>query len=116
MIIWITGNSKAGKTTTAKLFKSLANDKVVILDGDDMRFVWQDLGFSKEDRYIQNLRIAKLAKILEKQGFIVVVASICPYKRLRDSIQDMIDCKFIYLSGGKAPSGEYPYEERGYID
>lgn len=104
MIWWITGNTGSGKTTLSKRMKD-----VVVLDGNELRTCW-DLGFSKEDRWEQNLRAAKLAKSLENQGFDVVVATICPYKELRKEVQQITGCMFIYLSGGKNPSKEFPYE------
>jgi cytidyltransferase-like protein len=104
MVWWLTGNSGSGKTTTALQFKD-----AIHLDGDVMRTVWS-LGFSKEDRYEQNLRIAKLAKVLRNQGHNVVVSTICPFKDLREKVQEICDCKFLYVEGGKEPSENYPYE------
>lgn len=101
---WLTGNSGSGKTTLSMRIKD-----VIHLDGDVMRTVWK-LGLSKEDRYEQNLRIAKIAKILREQGYDVVVSTICPYKELRQQVQDICDCKFVYLEGGRKPSKEFPYE------
>lgn len=101
---WLTGNSGAGKTTLALQIKD-----AVHLDGDDMRKVWK-LGFSKEDRYEQNLRIARLARNFRNQGFNVVVSTICPYKELRQKVKEICDCKFIYVEGGKEPSKTFPYE------
>lgn len=108
MITWITGNSKAGKTTLA--FKMRTNE--IILDGDVMRTIWTDLGFSKKDRCEQNMRVAKMAKELEKQGFNVIIATICPYKELRKKIKELTKCKFIYLSGGLESNDIYPYEKQ----
>ena len=105
MITWITGNSGSGKTTLAK---KMRKDEI-ILDGNILRMVWPGLGFSKEDRQEQNLRVARLAKMLEEQGFGVIIATICPYKDLRDEVQKITGCTFIYLAGGKS-GVEYPYE------
>ena len=102
---WLTGNSGCGKSTLSMRMKD-----VIHLDGDVMRAVWK-LGFSKEDRYEQNLRIAKIAKILREQGYDVVVSTICPYRELRQQVQDICGCKFVYLEGGKEPSKEFPYEK-----
>lgn len=108
MILWITGNSKSGKTTRAKEIKKI-NTNDIILDGDNMRKVWR-LGFSKEDRWEQNLRIARLAKFLNKQGFDIIVATICPYIKLRQKVKKITNCDFIYFKGGKKSSKKYPYE------
>lgn len=102
---WLTGNSQSGKTTLSMRMKD-----IIHLDGDVMRTVWK-LGLSKEDRYEQNLRIAKIAKILREQGYDVVVSTICPYRELRKMCQDICGCKFVYLEGGKEPSKEFPYEK-----
>lgn len=102
---WFTGNSGAGKTTLAVRVQD-----AIKLDGDALRNVWK-LGFSKEDRYEQNLRTARLAKLLSEQGYDVVVSTICPYKDLRDQVQEICNCKFVYIEGGKEPSEKYPYEK-----
>ncbi len=87
----------------------------VVLDADDLREVWTDLGFSKEDRITQNLRLARLARLLWIQGFNVVVASICPYADLRREIRSDIlpDVKWVYVNSpdSKPNSKEYPFEE-----
>lgn len=107
MVTWLTGNSGAGKTTLAK--KIIHSDGGVLLDGDAMRACWS-LGFSKEDRIENNMRIAKIAKLLSDQGQNVVVATICPYKDLREEVKKLTNCRFVYLDGGK--TGEnYPYEQ-----
>ena len=104
MIWWITGNTGSGKTTLAKKMTG-----TIVLDGDELRNCWS-LGFSKEDRWEQNMRAARLAKMLEKQGYDVVVSTICPYKDLRKEVQVITGCRFIYLDGGKETTKEYPYE------
>lgn len=106
MVTWITGNSQSGKTTLAKQMKT---DNTVILDGDDMREALENKDLTKKGRWQQNIRVAYLATILEEQGFDVIVALICPYKKLRDIVHAITNCSFIYLSGGKKHK-DYPYE------
>ena len=109
MITWCTGNRGSGKTTLAKKIVA-ADNRTILLDGDAMRTCWT-LGLTKEDRWEQNMRIARLAKVLDSQGFDVVVATICPYKELRVEIRKLTTCRFIYLEGGQEPSVEHPYEK-----
>ncbi len=106
MILWLTGNTGSGKTTLAG---KLASHDTVILDGDGVREIWPELGMSKEDRETSNCRVARLARLLEAQGLVVIVAVICPFKELRDEVRAICGCKFIYLSGGKEGT-DYPYE------
>lgn len=95
---WVYGESGSGKTTLArKLQKHSPN--TVHLDGDDMRRVWTDLGHSDEDRVTQNLRVANLARVLSRQGFNVVVSTICPTEALRESVQQITGCVFIHIEG-----------------
>lgn len=100
MIEWIYGESGAGKTTLAhKIVQVDPQRRAVHIDGDDMRRVWTDLGHSDEDRRTQNLRIAHLARVLERQGFNVVVSTICPTDDLRTEVQAITGCTFIHIEG-----------------
>ena len=68
------------------------------LDGDGVRRVWKDLGFSDEERFENNMRVARLAKELEEQGFDVIVSTICPdINNLRQEVFYICKCKFIHL-------------------
>jgi len=116
MITWILGQSNAGKSTLANALQGIEDGNMgspyhlsINLDGDDLRKIWTDLGFSKRDRYEQNLRVAKLAKLLDDQGVNVVVSVICPYKELRAKIKKITNCKFIYIEGGDE-GDKFPFE------
>lgn len=111
MILWITGNSGSGKSTLAKTLKRQRAYNVW-LDGDALRKVYPGLGLSKEDRWEHNMRMARIAKLLNEQENDVVLSSICPYRELRDAIRRIIPVQFVFLSGGHEPSEEYPYEPR----
>ena len=114
-VFWFHGNSGSGKT---KLALQYDVPNKVILDADDMREVWKDLGFSAQDRVIQNLRLARLARVLWIQGFNVCVASICPYAKLRKTIKaDILPAvRWIYVVSpdSKPNSPDYPFEEGGW--
>lgn len=96
MILWITGNRHAGKTTLAKNIQKQMPGSIV-LDGDDMReSISSELGFSENDRRIHNERVAHLARKLEDQGFTVIIATICP-EYVREEIYNISKCNFIHL-------------------
>jgi len=105
MIIWITGQSRSGKTTLANQMKT---KNCIILDGDDIRTI-QPTGFNKKERWEHNLRVARLARLLESQGFDIIISLICPYIKLRKEVKEICNCSFIYLGGGKVHKN-YPYE------
>lgn len=102
MVIFITGKSGAGKSTLAKKLKT---DNTVIIDGDDFREYF-NAGFSMKDREDHIIRMAKTAAMLEKQGFLVIVAAIMPTRRLRTLARKYCaESLLIYLSGGTLWAG-----------
>lgn len=108
-VIWLTGNVGAGKTSIAYLLKERLN--AVILDGDEMRAsISLEAGFSKKDRDLHNLRVARLANVLCNQGHNVVVSVIAPFKSTRDKVTELIDPYWIYIKGGEI-ADDKPYEE-----
>ena len=85
MIIWLTGQPGAGKTTLAKsLIKRIdLGDKVFHLDGDDLRDVLDNKDYSERGRR-KNIQFAiNMAKVLESKGYVVVVSMVSPYRDLR---------------------------------
>ncbi|MEK6828655.1 MAG: adenylyl-sulfate kinase [Nanoarchaeota archaeon] len=98
MILWITGARHTGKTTLARYLQSQMR-RALVIDGDDIReSLNQDLGFENADRIENNMRIARLVKILEKQGFDIIVATICPnVDNLWERVYNICKCKFIHL-------------------
>jgi adenylylsulfate kinase len=93
MVVWFTGLSSAGKTTIAEgVEKQLrqAGVAVQILDGDQMRRgLCRDLGFSNEDRIENIRRLGVVASLLERNGIIVLVAAISPFRQARDEVRKM---------------------------
>ncbi len=88
-VLWFTGLSGAGKTTIAKEVQAnlIRHDvRAELLDGDEVRATLSsDLGFSKKDRDLQVKRIAFVANLLAKNGIVVLVSAISPYRDSRDS-------------------------------
>lgn len=57
--------------------------QVEVLDGDEVRRdLSPDLGFSKQDREIHAKRAAYISHLLARNGIIVIVALISPYRHL----------------------------------
>ena len=89
--LWFTGLSGAGKTTITDIVeKQLRHEQVPIevLDGDVVRTnLSKGLGFSREDRDTNVLRIGFVADLLTRNGVGVIVSAISPYKEARDEVR-----------------------------
>ena len=92
--IWFTGLSGAGKSTTAEIVLSLLLEQgrqVTMLDGDVVRtHLSKGLGFSKEDRDTNILRIGFVASEIVRHGGAVVCAAVSPYRSTRDTVRAMV--------------------------
>src|SRR5689334_11611221 len=92
--VWMTGLSGAGKTTIAhQLERELEarGHSVEVLDGDVVRtHLSKSLGFSREDRDTNILRIAFVCSLLTKHGVAVISAAISPYAEARREARELI--------------------------
>ena len=95
VVVWFTGFSGAGKSTIAEaLTEKLRFEgyQLEVLDGDEIREnLTKDLGFSKEDRDTNIRRIGFVAKLLARNGVIVLVPVISPYRAIREEMRANID-------------------------
>jgi adenylyl-sulfate kinase len=102
--IWLTGLPRAGKSTVAGLvagrLRARGIDRLEVLDGDIVREgLCRDLGFSREDRTENIRRIGFVSKLLTRNGVVVIVAAISPYREdrelAREEIQSFVEvwCK-----------------------
>lgn len=114
MIYWITGKSSSGKTVYSKRLKShfeRLGEKVLLLDGDDVRDRFDNQKYDDQDRLDHIMRIATFAAIAESQGFIVIIALISPKKEWRMKARKLFNkSMLIYLPGGILWEGT-TYEE-----
>lgn len=84
MIIQIIGLPGSGKTTLAKILAERTN--AIHLNADEVRAdLNKDLGFSPEDRVEQARRMGAMARLLEKQGHLVIVDFVCPTQTARNA-------------------------------
>lgn len=92
--LWFTGLSGAGKTTISQAVAKALREKgypLEILDGDIVRQnLTKGLGFSKEDRDENIRRIGFVAHLLTRNGVIVLVSAISPYREIRQEVREKV--------------------------
>jgi sulfate adenylyltransferase len=94
--VFFTGLSGSGKSTIASALMvklmELGGRRVTLLDSDVVRKnLSSELGFSKEHRDLNILRIGYVASEITKNGGIAICAPIAPYTATRRSVRDLID-------------------------
>ncbi len=89
--LWLTGLSGAGKSTLATAVGHELRRRgvrVEVLDGDEVRQnLSKGLGFTREDRDTNIRRIGYVAKLLARNGVVVITAAISPYRAVRDEVR-----------------------------
>jgi len=92
--VWFTGLSGSGKSTIAEMLYhefQARGLRTEILDGDVVRQnLSKGLGFSKEDRDTNILRIGFVADLLTRNGVATICCPISPYKETRDANRALI--------------------------
>ena len=92
--IWFTGLPCSGKSTLAEKVEGILLERglsVEVLDGDVVRTnLSKGLGFSKEDRDTNILRIGFVCHLLSRNGAVAIGAAISPYREIRDRVRAMI--------------------------
>ncbi|RLE63013.1 MAG: adenylyl-sulfate kinase [Thermoprotei archaeon] len=94
-VVWLTGLPGSGKTSIARATaRELRNMglRVEILDGDEVRrWLSPTEGFTREDRERHLRRVAYVAKLLARNGVIVLCSFVSPYKKIRKEIKEIIE-------------------------
>lgn len=91
-VIWLTGLSGAGKTTIAEGLYQRFNairKPYERLDGDVLRGVFPNTGFSKEARDEHVKRVGFMASRLEHHGVPVIASFISPYREARQFVRNL---------------------------
>lgn len=124
------GLPSSGKSTLAKQVENELNRKgynIENLDGDGLRQkLHPELGFSKEDRRINNKRTAYISKLLNKNGIPTIVAQITPFRESQNQAREIIGSEsefvLVYVKCDieeckkRDPKGLYQKAEEGKIE
>lgn len=127
--LWFTGLPSSGKSTVAKLVEEELRSREVEthnLDGDNLRKkMHPDLGFTKEERAINNKRMSVIASLLNRHDIATIVAAISPFEdartQARDEIEQEGDFVLVYTECSveaakkRDPKGLYEKAEAGEI-
>lgn len=128
--LWFMGRPSAGKSTLASRVESRLVEMgypIENLDGDEIRqHLHPDLGFSREDRRINNRRTAYIAKLLNRNDIPVIVGMITPFRdsqeQARNIIEDEANFALIYVrcsveaAEDRDPKGLYEKARDGNIE
>ena len=99
--IWFTGLSGSGKSSTAEVLIPLLMEygkQITVLDGDVIRtHLSKGLGFSKEDRDTNILRIGFVAGEIVRHGGVAICAAISPYRAARNEARKMVGDNFVMV-------------------
>ncbi len=127
-VLWFTGLSASGKSTTANQVEQLLyklNHHTYLLDGDNVRHgLNKDLGFGDSDRVENIRRIGELSKLFADAGLIVLSAFISPFRSDRQMVRDLMpEGEFVEIfmntplevCESRDPKGLYQKARRGEI-
>jgi adenylylsulfate kinase-like enzyme len=94
MIINLTGQAGAGKTTIAKeLLKLIPNS--INIDGDELREIFDNKDYSENGRRNNINNAYNIALFLKHKGYTPIISLISPYKDLRENLKlktDVLEC------------------------
>ena len=126
--IWFTGLSGSGKSTTAEVLTVLLMEhgrQVTVLDGDVVRtHLSKGLGFSKEDRDTNILRMGFVAAEIVRHGGVAICAAVSPYEIARNEVRRMVGTqRFVEVfvdtplnvCERRDPKGMYAMARRGEV-
>jgi len=91
-LYWFTGQPGAGKTTLANLLKKKlevinnGRQKVVILDGDEIKDLFKNTDYSIEGRIKNVEMVQNCCRFLVKNNIITIVCMVSPFSKQRKDI------------------------------
>lgn len=104
-IFWFTGQAGAGKTELAKelyshLIELNPDKKYVIVDGDDIRDMFDNKDYSIEGRRKNVDFVQKLCMFLSKNNIVPIVCMVSPFLEQREELKKKVSvCEtYVYCS------------------
>lgn len=91
-VVWFTGLSGSGKSTISEAVVALLRAeglRVEHLDGDAVRTIFPNTGFTRAERDAHIRRVGFLAARLEWHGVFVIASLVSPYQESRDAVRAM---------------------------
>ena len=92
VVVWFTGLSGSGKSTISTWVAGELRRrglKVESLDGDTIRDIFPNTGFTKAERDAHIKRVGYLASKLEQNGVFVVASFVSPYRESREFVRGL---------------------------
>ena len=128
--LWFMGRPASGKSTLAKRVEAeLGRRRIPAenLDGDEVRQnLHPDLGFTREERALNNRRTAFVCKLLNRNDVSTVTAMITPFRdaqrRAREIVQSVGTFVLVYVkcpvevAAERDPKGLYEQAKAGEIE
>lgn len=100
-LYWFTGQAGAGKTTLALALKNKLEikspQKVVILDGDEIRELFNNKDYSKEGREKNVDMVQNCCRFLAKNDIVIIVCMVSPFAQQRMNLCKELDGIEIYV-------------------
>jgi adenylylsulfate kinase len=128
--LWFMGRPAAGKSTIAKRVEKDLRERgydIENLDGDEIRKnLHPDLGFTREDRVLNNRRTAYICRLLNRNGISTVTGMITPFRdaqrEAREIVEEDGEFVLIYIKcsveecARRDPKNLYEQAKAGKID
>ena len=112
VVVWITGPYHAGKSTLARHVRERMAVPPIVLDEDALREVLTALPFEPGDGDGFYGTVARMAALLSRQGFVVLVATPSSQKRHRDFARRVAP-RFIEVHLATPPAAEVGRQAHG---
>ena len=100
-VIWLTGQPGAGKTTIGnkihRYIEQQCDKKTVVVDGDDIRLLFDNKDYTIEGRQKNILFVQQLVDFLVKNDILPIVCLVSPFRNLREITKTKYDTLELYM-------------------